>query len=109
MSDETPNSAVEATTLDPREMWQMSAFPEHAPDVPAEAPRRRSAASEGRPVPRSPGWRLVASGGAVAGWHRIKSVGARSEVRTICGLRGRAVIDESSSIVECAACQAGSP
>jgi hypothetical protein len=103
MSDDvTSNPAVEATT------WtQTSAFPDLAPEVVGETAVGRSEEPAARPVPRTPGWVLVASGGHTAGFHRVKSVGARSEVRTVCGLKGRVVTDTASSIVECAACQAG--
>lgn len=87
------------------EWTQTSAFPEIVP----EAAQRAAETSEPVPVPRAPGWVLVATRGGPTGFHRVKTVGNEGSVRTLCGLTGRVISENERAMVPCPACQAGSP
>ena len=84
---------------------QSSAFPEIVPEVAVEPQET----SEVVPVPRTPGWRLVATRSGPQGFHLVKTVGVEGSVRTLCGMTGRPINESERAIVPCAACQAVVP
>lgn len=84
---------------------QSSAFPEIVP----EAPLRPATGAEAVPVPRPPGWVLVATRSGPVGFHRVKTVGVEGSVVTLCGITGRVINDHERMIVLCAACEAVPP
>jgi hypothetical protein len=81
---------------------QGSAFPDLVPEVPVS----RAVKDDPIFVPKSPGWRLIATTSGPKGFHLVKSVGTYNSVRTPCGLTGRVVADSERMIAHCAACEA---
>jgi hypothetical protein len=62
---------------------------------------------EPRPVPRAPGWYLVAARNAGPGWsHLLSSSGANGTVVTRCGIRGHVVPSDTRQITQCPECLA---
>lgn len=58
-----------------------------------------------RPVPREPGWYLVASRSSGPAWsHRLSSAGPDGTVVTRCGLRGHVVDSDNRQITQCPEC-----
>jgi hypothetical protein len=60
---------------------------------------------EAVPVPREPGWVLVASRTGPKGHHRIRTVGALGSLVTVCGVTGRKVEDSQRLIMRCVECR----
>jgi hypothetical protein len=59
------------------------------------------------PVPKSPGWYLVASRSAgPTFWHLLASAGASGTVVTRCGVRGHVVADAARTMTCCPECTA---
>jgi hypothetical protein len=61
------------------------------------------------PVPRTPGWRLIANSSGTQGWHLIESTTPERGVKTLCGITGRAIDESHPVMVLCQDCQARLP
>jgi hypothetical protein len=58
------------------------------------------------PVPRPPGWNLVANMGGVQGWHLVDHTTPDRGVVTVCGVVGRVITNDARIITPCTACAA---
>jgi hypothetical protein len=56
------------------------------------------------PVPRPPGWNLVADTGGVRGWHLVARTTPDRGVVTVCGITGRVISNDAQAIVPCPVC-----
>jgi hypothetical protein len=56
------------------------------------------------PVPRPPGWNLIANLGGVHGWHVVDRTIPDGGVVTVCGVTGRVITSNARAIVPCPNC-----
>jgi hypothetical protein len=56
------------------------------------------------PMPRPPGWNLIANMSGVHGWHVVDHTTPDRGVVTVCGTTGRVVENHSAVIVPCETC-----
>jgi len=59
-----------------------------------------------QPVPRRPGWVLIATTSGTRGYHRVKTRGTLGTLVTVCGVTGHKVEEYQRSIIECPDCNA---
>lgn len=58
------------------------------------------------PVPRIPGFVLVATTAGPHGWHLVDHATRQGAVVTKCNLTGRVITEEQRTITPCETCQA---
>ena len=56
------------------------------------------------PVPRPPGWKLIANHVGSQGWHLVGRTNPERSVVTACGITGRVITENNRQIVCCQAC-----
>jgi len=60
----------------------------------------------GSPVPRRPGWNLIATRTGPKGYHRVRAVAGPGTLICVCGLVGRKIEDSQRLVIECPDCSA---
>jgi len=63
--------------------------------------------AQGPPQARKPGWVLVGTKTGPQGYHRVRTASQNGSLLTICGVVGRVVSDEATTIQPCTTCEAG--
>ena len=58
------------------------------------------------PIPRVPGWKLIANRVGTQGWHLIESTTVERGVKTLCGITGHAIEESHPMMVLCQDCRA---
>lgn len=58
------------------------------------------------PVPRPPGWNLIANMGGAQGFHLVDHTTPDRGVVTVCGITGRVITSSAQVITPCPICSA---
>lgn len=61
--------------------------------------------AQGPPQARPAGWVLVGTKSGPQGYHRVRTASQNGSLLTVCGVVGRVVPDEATTIQPCLTCQ----